>query len=78
MLRRILGRDQAVGGGGGRGLSGCPGPAPPDFIQAPSHTPSAFPEVGERDGVGEGEGETETQALGGGGAVLSRHRSYNI
>lgn len=68
-------------GGGwreGRGLSGCPGPAPPDFIQAPSHTPSAFPEVGERVGVGEGEGERETQPLGGGGAVLSRHRSYNI
>lgn len=42
----------SAGPGGGRaragvrGLSGCPRAAPPDFIRAPGHTPSAFPARG--------------------------------
>lgn len=33
---------------GGRGLSGCPGPAPGTLYRPPGHTPSAVPEVGEQ------------------------------
>lgn len=64
------------GGGqrGRRGLSGCPGPAPRDFIPAPGHTPSAFPEVGERRWGWGQRGERERRRLGGGGAVLSLRR----
>lgn len=35
-------------GGGGRGLSDCPGPAPGTLYRPPGHTPSAVPEVGEQ------------------------------